>query len=135
MVCITFYSSIHWQILVPYQHWSMADHKRRGVFLNWHKGMAKHFNIVSSLLCHPMKDSWWVVCFKPVLWSLVPLSTGLENFQGAWILLHKGMVRHSSCYLPLPHHPPYTLVYWYPYLFNAKHLLLGGAFCDGIKGW
>ena len=125
MVGITFYSSIQWQILVPYQHWSMADHKRGG-FLNWHKGMAKHLNIVSLLLCHPMKDSWWVVCFEPVLWSMVPPFLGLENFQGAWILLHKGMARHFTCYPLLPCHPQYTLVYQYPYLFNAKYLPVGG---------
>ena len=48
-------------------------HITGGGFLKWHSGVASTLIIVSSLLCHSMKDSWWVVGFEPVLWSLVPL--------------------------------------------------------------
>ena len=125
MVCITFYSSIHWQILVPYQLWSVADYKRRG-FLNWHRGMAKHFNIVSLLLHHPMNRFMVGGMFWTSFVEFGSPFCGPGKFPGGLDLaLHEGMVRHSSYYLLLPHHPRYTLVYQYPYLFNAKHLPLG----------
>ena len=49
-----------------------------------------------------MKDSWWMVCFEPVLWSLVPLGT----LQGAWVLLHQGDGEALSLsFLLLAHYP------------------------------
>ena len=47
-----------------------------GGCLNWHSGVTKYYNhyLFSLLLCYSVKDSWWVVGFEPVSWSLVPLN-------------------------------------------------------------
>ena len=122
MVCITFYNSIHWQISVPYQHWSVVDHKRRGVVLNLalRDGKALQYCLFTALPPHEkfMVGGMFWTHFCGVQFPF----TGLEDFQGAWFLLHEGMARHFSYYLLLPCHPRYTLVYLYPHSFNAKHL-------------
>ena len=73
---------------------------QKGGLLNWHRGMAKHFKIVSLLLCHPMKDSWWVVYFEPVLMEL-----GSPFCRGSGSCSTKGVTRHFfllSAALPPP---------------------------------
>ena len=75
-----------------------------------------------------MKDSWWVVCFEPVFVEFGSPFLGLETFQGAWILLHKGMVRHSSSYLSAALPPPIYTGILVPIFIQHKNIfLLGGS--------
>ena len=99
--------------------------------------MAKHFNIVSLLLHHPMKNEifhancitcsihggWYVL--NPFLWSPAlfygpgkftkgPGSCSTKGWQGTFFLPSTALTS-----------PWYTLVYWYQCSFNVKHLPLG----------
>ena len=97
--------------------------------------MVKHFNIVSLLLCHPMKNSWWVVCFEPIfvesgflLWawkiSRGPGSCFTKGWQGTFLLI-------IFCCPTTPD------IHWCTStnIHSMQNIFLGGAFCDGIKGW
>ena len=68
------------------------------------------------------------------LWSQVFHFYRLGRFtSGAWFLLYEGMVRHLFFFFfHCPTTPRYTLVYWYHYSFNIKHLPLGGVL--GVLG-
>ena len=73
---------------------------QRGVS-NWHSGMAKHFNY--CLFSTPPLHEGFMVSGR--LWTSV-VEFGSPFLQGSWILLHRGMVRHSSSsFLLLACHP------------------------------
>ena len=91
MTSLLLFDSCKFFKMFPYWLWSMSHH-RVGGFLNWHSGVAKHYNycLFSSLFWffYSVKDSWWVVYF----WTSVmefgsPGSCSIEGWWGTLLLL------------------------------------------------